>query len=354
MLWAVIMAGGVGSRFWPESRKTTPKQFLPFFGKQTLLEATAERLKGVVPPSRLIVITQKDKVRLVKKLIPQIPSSQIVGEPVGRNTAPCAVLAAAIAQKKDPHAVIVLLPADHHIQKKSAFQKALKGAHALAKESLMPVTFGVKPTSPHTGYGYLETQKAYKKKGMPGAFLLKRFCEKPSLHRAKKYYRSKKFYWNSGIFVWSAQALLDASSKHLNSAYDLAKKITKGPFQTKMESVFPKMPSISIDYGLMEKLGGKILTLPVNFGWNDVGGWYSFGELCAKDREHNVLYGDVLCVESRENIVRGKKRLITLLGIENLVVVDTEDALMICRKDNTEDIRKIVEKLKNQKYQNYL
>ncbi|MDD5672051.1 MAG: mannose-1-phosphate guanylyltransferase, partial [Candidatus Omnitrophica bacterium] len=271
MLWAVIMAGGAGTRFWPESRRKLPKQFLRFFGSKTLLEETVARLRDVVPASRTIVITSRDKVALSRKLLKKVPAAHILGEPVGRNTAPCAALAAAIALRKDPEAVIALLPADHHIGKPGAFRRALRTAFRVALKGRLPVTFGIKPAFAHTGYGYLEMGPLTERPSGAAVYRLKRFHEKPDGRKAAVFLRSGKFLWNSGMFVWRADEALKATARYQPDIDNLVNKIMGASLQQGLNRWFAKMPSISIDYGLMEKMKGRILTMPVDFGWNDVG-----------------------------------------------------------------------------------
>jgi len=354
MLWVVIMAGGSGTRFWPESRQRHPKQFLRFFNQKTLLEETVSRFKQVVDPSRILIVTQEDKVSLVRKLVKGIPSSQILGEPVGRNTAPCAALAASLVLRKDPKAVIVLSPADHTIQKIHAFVKAVKAAHKIAEKSCLPVTFGIKPAFPHTGYGYLELGRFLGRAGGIRVYRLKRFHEKPVLAKAKRFYRSGKFLWNGGMFIWKAEECLKATKKYLPRIYHLTMSMTQRNFRSRFKRSFARMPSVSIDYGLMEKMKGQILTMQVEFDWSDVGGWQSFYELHQKDRNRNVTMGPCLMIDSSGNLVRSQKRFVTLLHVHNHVVIETPDAILVCPRDKTEDIRKIVKTLKNMNQKQYL
>lgn len=352
MLWAVLMAGGSGTRFWPESRRANPKQFLKIFGRKTLLEATAHRLAGLVPPSRMLVITLGAKRTHAARLLKKIPSRQILGEPVGRNTAPCAILAAAWIVKQDPNAVIALLPADHRIEKENAFRRSLLEAAKVAARTEYPVTFGIKPDSPHTGYGYLELGQR-----TGHVYRLERFHEKPDHATANRFLKSSRFLWNSGMFIWRADALLAAAKRHLPRAYKLAEKIAAGSVQPDMKHHWAAMPNISMDYGLMEKLGGKILTMPVDFGWSDVGGWLALAAIWPKDRSGtsgNVLLGNVLAVDSSGNVVKSGRRLVVMLGMKDHVVVDTDDALLVCPKLKTENIREIVAALKAKKLERYL
>ena len=352
--WAIIIAGGSGTRFWPESRRSLPKQFLGLFGKKTLLEETQDRLLKVVPKSRILVFTSKDKAALTRKLL-KLPASQVIGEPVGRNTAPCAVWAASLVLKKDPSAVLGIFPADHFIRDGKKFTKTLKAAYQAAEEQGMPVTLGIKPESPHTGYGYLEMGPKFSAvKGIP-IYRLKQFCEKPALPAAKRYCSSGKFLWNAGIFVWRADCLLETARKALPKVFKAATKIVNEKIsQVSLHKLFAALPNISIDYGLMEKIRGGILTVPVSMGWNDVGGWSALKNLLVKDKKGNVASGQTLLVDSKDNFIKSKGKLIATIGLERHVVVESEDAILICPLDQTESIRKIVQTLEKDRKTRFL
>ena len=235
------------------------------------------------------------------------------------------------------------------------FRQALETAYHLAMRERFPVTFGIKPTYPHTGYGYLELDTLWRKEGAFEVFRLKNFCEKPSLSIARRFFESKQFLWNSGMFVWRADALLEAARHFLPEAHALALKIAHQPqLKSAMKKLFHKMPNVSIDYGLMEKLKGKILTMPLDLDWNDLGGWQSFSEFWPQDEWGNIAKGNVTFVRSSGNTVKADKRLIALLDVKDLFVIDTEDALLICPKDSTESVREVVKALKEKKLEKYL
>ena len=354
MNWAVIMAGGSGTRFWPESRKHRAKQFLNLFGPKTLLEQTFDRVKKTIPSSRILVFTALDKAASTAKLL-HIPRSQVIGEPTGRNTAPCAAWAASLILKKDPSAVLGIFPADHFIKDEAAFAKVLRVAFGQADESGMPVTLGIKPGQPHTGYGYLEI--AGKKTTIHGTpvFFLKRFHEKPGLSRARAYFRSKKFLWNAGIFIWRADCLLETTRRELPAVFKAVVKLAAGGISSATaKKLFTKVPNISIDYGLMEKLSGGILTVPVSMGWSDVGSWATLGDLLPVDRGGNLSIGNNILVESSGNIVKGTGRLIATVGLKDHVVVDIGDAVLVCPVNETESIRKIVVELQKRNMHRFL
>ena len=353
MLWAVIMAGGSGTRFWPESRVSRPKQFLSLFGKKSLLEQTVDRLLKVIPRDRIYVVAQKEhRAWILKRL--KISPPQVLGEPVGRNTAPCATLLAALIFRRDPNAVLALLPADHRIGRPKIFQKALRAAGEIAQARGLPVTFGIEPDFPHTGYGYLEQGPFEGRQRGLAFFRLKRFHEKPSLSKARRFLKNGRFLWNSGMFVWRADKILEAARTHLTQAYGIAQKISKAGLSRGLKPWYGRMPNISIDYGFMESLKGKILTVPVDIQWHDLGGWQAFADLWPQDAKGNVARGNVLMLDSTGNIVKGRKRLIAMLGVKDLVVVDSEDALLVCPKSHTESIRKIVQALAAKKMAEYL
>lgn len=353
MIWAVIMAGGQGTRFWPESRRARPKQFLNLFGRKTLLEQTLDRIRAVIPSERVLIVTQEDKIPLVRRLAGR--QVHVIGEPVGRNTAPCLVVAAAWISRRDPDAVLAILPSDHRIEKETGFRKALRAAADVAKTSGRPVTFGIKPGFPSTGYGYLEMSGRLSRVQGFDVFTLRRFHEKPPLAKAKHFLKTGNFLWNSGMFIWTAKGVLAAAGKHLAPVLRLALKITSsGELQKNMRRHFKDMIAISIDYGLMEKLKGKILCIPVDFGWSDVGSWKALADFTVPDKNGNAAAGDVIFVKSRGNFVKAGGKLVALVGISNAVVVDTGDALLVCDKAETESIRDVIAALKERKLERLL
>lgn len=354
MNWAVIMAGGSGTRFWPESRSDLPKQFLGLFGKKTLLEQTRDRLLKIVPRERILVFTQKNKVTLTRKLL-GLPAAQVIGEPVGRNTAPCAAWAASLVLGKDPSAVLGIFPADHYIRDEKRFARVLRAAYRTAEREGMPVTLGIKPDCPHTGYGYLEMgPKVFASEGVP-VHRLKRFHEKPGPAAAKRYCRSGKFLWNAGIFIWRADCLLETARKHLPRVFRTVTAIVNEKIPVgQIKNLFAKLPAVSIDHGFMEKIPGQILTIPVSMGWNDVGGWSALRNLLRKDQKGNAVSGNTLLVDSSDNFIRSKQKLIAVIGLKGHVVVESDDAILVCPVERTESVREIVSALAQTKRVRYL
>jgi len=352
MNWAVVMAGGRGTRFWPASRNKRPKPFLPLLGKRTLLEETVRRLSPLFSPSRILVVLQADLVSQAKRLLKRIPRENILGEPIGRNTAPCCVFAAARVSRRDPNAKLVFLPADQRIHPKSLFQKTLKLAFDLVDEK--PVLLGMRPDSPHTGFGYLEVNR--KKKVIRGIpyFTVRRFHEKPSLGRAKEFIKRGNFFWNGGTFVWRLDAFKQSVRRYSPKLYPAFDKLQAVQLnQTKLQRTYRALPSISIDYAVMEKMQNVHCLLAL-FEWSDLGGWPGLTQFWSKDSAGNRVRGKAVLIKSRRNIIEASKRLVALLGTEDLLVVDTPDALLVCPRNRTEEIRDVVRELERRKAFQYL
>lgn len=347
------MAGGSGTRFWPRSTRDEPKQFLKLFGERSMLQATADRLNPLVPPERIWVITNQRYEKLVRQQLPEVPGRQVVGEPVGRNTAPCVALAAALLKQKDPEATMIVLPADHLIGDPDEFRSVL-GA-AASKTGNDPqglITIGIRPDHPETGYGYIEYLKGEKcgeTEGHP-VCEVKRFREKPDRQTARSFLESGNFLWNSGMFVWKAGTILRRFGDHLPQVGRLL-----GPLQDALEdgetregitAFYEKCPSISIDYGIMEK-ADRVWVIPGDFRWNDVGSWSAVFELREKDGQGNVVRTENLLAEdSSGNLVHSESgKMIALVGMENTAVVETEDAILVCRLDRAQDVKQIVKRL---------
>jgi len=329
--YCVIMAGGIGSRFWPYSRKNKPKQFLDFFGAgQTLLQLTFDRYKKIVPQENIFVITNIAYENLVKEQLSELDESQILLEPTRRNTAPCIAWASQHIQQLNPDANIIVAPADHLILKEEEFIEAIQKGLEFVAHSPQLLTLGIKPSRPETGYGYI--QIADEKQG--DFYKVKTFVEKPQLEFAKIFVESEEFYWNSGIFLWNVHTILDAFG---NIMPEIASKLTAG------EEGFTSSPNISIDYGIMEKAENVYVQI-CNFGWADLGTWGSLHEALPKDQQKNVIIkGNTLLYECKNNIIAVPKgKLAVLQGLEDYLVADTDNVLLICRKDDESTIRRYV------------
>lgn len=346
-VYAVIMAGGAGTRFWPASRSLRPKQLLPLAGSstETLLAATVRRLSPLVTEDRVIVVTGEHLAEGTRKAVPGVPAAQILKEPAPRNTAPCIAWATALVARLDPEAVIAVLPSDHFITDEAAFRRVLEQAIATAASGRV-TTVGIVPTRPETGYGYIEV-------GEPidaNAKSVVRFVEKPDRARAEQFLAGKKHLWNAGMFFFRASDMTSLVAQHLP---DLAKGIATidaAPNDAGVvKTVFPTLPSISIDHGVMEK-AANLAVVPGDFGWNDVGSWQSAWELAEHDAAGNGLEkgGGAIAIDAKNNLVRslGGKKVIALVGVNDLVVVETDDAVLVIPRDRAQDVRLVVEALK--------
>jgi mannose-1-phosphate guanylyltransferase len=339
----IIMAGGRGTRFWPASRGGLPKQFLPIGGTGSLLARTGKRLWPLAPPHDAWVVTNVAHVGIAADHLPEIPRDQIVGEPVGRNTAPCIALAAALVAKEDPEGVLLVAPADHWIGDEEAFRATCEAGVRIAREERGLVTFGVVPTGPETGYGYIEAGD--KLEGGGGARRVVRFTEKPDRKTAEEFLTGGRHYWNSGIFAWRADVFLEElEGQHPDMAAEcrrIAKAVDRG---SALETGYPGLTSISVDYAVLEH-SDNVFVVPARYPWSDVGSWDALAAISEPDESGNVLEGDSMAIESEGCFVRAGTRFIAVVGVDDLVVVDMPDALLISSMSRTQDVKKVVEAL---------
>ena len=355
MLWAIIMAGGQGTRLWPASRRHNPKQFLKLFGKKSLIESTIRRVSKVVSPKRIFIITDSVHLKRTRKLFPKIPASQVIGEPVGRNTAATVGLGAFLIYKKDPEAVCAVFPSDQLILDEKDFSIAIRQAADWAKQGPHHVVFGIRPAYPATAYGYVERKPKAIRKNL---YCVKRFVEKPRAALARKFFKSSRYYWQAGIFVWGADTILDSFRRYLPVHFRLLSQIVRdwkeGQTDFSKPHLFTRIPKISVDYGIMEKLK-TIYVMPAPFGWDDVGSWKAVESVWSKDADQNASLGHCIFLKAKENLVFASPgRLICLIGVHNLAVVDTKDALLVASKHHSEQIKDLVQFLKKRKYGRYL
>lgn len=338
--WAVVMAGGAGTRFWPLSRRAKPKQLLSLAADVSLLAATVRRIAPIVPASRVLVVTAAHLVEATRAELPDVPAENFLGEPAARNTAPCVGWAAEVVSARDPDGILAVLAADHHVTDEAGYLAAVRTALAAAASGAL-VTVGLRPTRPETGYGYLEVGDALG----DGSHRALRFVEKPSRALAEEFLASGRFLWNSGQFFFRASAILEAIDAHLPGlAAGLSALRTSGP--ESIHDIFPTLPSISIDHGVMEKAQG-VRVVPADFGWSDVGSWTTAWELAAKDAAQNgVTDADTVLVDTDGCYVRARPgKIVALIGVSDLVVVDTDDALLIMPRDRAQDVKLVVEAL---------
>jgi mannose-1-phosphate guanylyltransferase / mannose-6-phosphate isomerase len=357
---AVILAGGSGSRLWPLSRQHLPKQFLSLGGAASLLQATINRLVPVVDASNVLIVTQEShaKGEAYHALLPY----QMLFEPVGRNTAPAIALAAAYLTANGEDPVMVVLPADHIIEDEKQFREHL-GSAIKAAESGKLITFGIQPVRADIGFGYI---KITEKRGLSGKaasgstqssvpesqsciYEVERFTEKPDRATAERFVQEGGYYWNSGMFVWRASVILDEIRQYLPEVYRVVQAILAESrngldFQQAVKKHFSAMPSISIDYGVLEK-SSKVSLIPCDIGWNDVGSWQAVHEISAKDENGNALQGNVIALDCRNSLIRAEKRLVAAIGVEDLSVIETADAVLISKNDQTQRVREVVDEL---------
>lgn len=341
------MAGGRGERFWPKSRKSLPKQFLSLTDDgKTMIQLTIERISPLVDIKDVYISTNKNYKELVLEQLPGIPEENILCEPIGRNTAPCIGLGAMHIAKKYEDATMIVLPSDHLIKYNKMFLHTLEDGCKVAEKGSNLVTIGITPDYPETGYGYIK----FNPDEIDGqAFAVDRFVEKPNIELAKQYLATEEYLWNSGMFIWKVSTILDNIQKFLPDTYAGLKTIQAAigteEQDTVLEKVFPEFASESIDYGIMEK-ASNIYIIPGTFGWDDVGSWLAVGRIKKSNEDGNVVDGNIITIDSKNNIIQGGKKLIAAVGLENLIIVDTEDATLVCDKDSAGEIKKVLENLK--------
>lgn len=356
---AVIMAGGRGTRFWPRSREQKPKHLLDIVSHRTIIQETVDRIRPLVRPKNILIVTGRKHARELMKQLPEIPPENIIIEPVGRNTAACIGLAALHIQKKTKDDIMVVLPSDHAIGDPEKYRAVLSAAAGAAKTENALVTVGIKPTGPHTGFGYLEGGDSLGAIAGEEILRVKSIREKPDAAKARAFVQSGKFFWNSGMFVWKASTILKEIERFLPDLHSGLMTIRNAlgtTSETKtVAKIYQGLASISIDYGVMEK-AGNVLVLPAEFGWNDVGSWDALWEISAKDNKGNARTGNspTLLEDTENSLVCSPKKLVALVGMKDIIVVETRDALLICKRGRSQDVKKIVDALEAEKLDHLL
>lgn len=355
-LWAVLMAGGSGTRFWPASRARRPKQLLALAGRRTLLQDTFARVKPLAPAARTLVVAHRDHARAVRAQLPELPRAHVLAEPVARNTAACAALAAFTIAERDPRALMLLLPSDHVMQDTGAWRELVRaGAEDVARTDAV-LTLGLTPTRPETGFGYIRVGAPVAGARAPGLRAAKAFVEKPALARARRFLASGRYLWNSGVFLVRAGRLVELVREHLpGTAHGLEAVFARPRARRAAElaRVYPGLPAVSLDHGVMEK-ARPLIVLPARIGWSDVGSWSGLTEVLPADREGNVALGDALHVESSGCVTYSTGGLIAAVGVKDLVIVKTGDAVLVCPRERSQDVRRIVEELRRLKRESLL
>lgn len=344
--YAVIMAGGIGSRFWPQSRENKPKQYLTLVDDGSLIQNTAARLKGLFNDDQIYIVSTTRQQPLLREQLAWLAQEQIFFEPMGRNTAPAIGLAAVHLQQQNPQAVMVVLPADHRITKTNTFLQKLQTAlNVVHKDNQALVTIGIQPTYAATGYGYLESEDAIDKSGVSR---VKRFREKPGKDTAQQFVHHGNFYWNSGIFIWRASTILEQIRLYMPKLHEglerIQKTIATKDYESTVADVYAQLKGESIDYGVMEH-ASNVLMVRGDFGWSDLGTWEEVYNISEKDENNNVVKGQALLKDVKNSYIQAGDRTLSIIGLTDVIVIDEEDAMLICKRDHSQDVRWVVSKL---------
>ncbi|PRY16339.1 mannose-1-phosphate guanylyltransferase (GDP) [Pontibacter ummariensis] len=353
--YVVIMAGGIGSRFWPFSRTNYPKQFHDVLGiGETMLQMTMNRFKDICPPENVFVVTNKDYKELVQEQLPELSDNQILLEPVGRNTAPCVAYASYKIAQLNPNANLIVTPSDHAVLKQDVFTSVIREAvEAVAKDDIL-LTLGITPSRPDTGYGYIQ----YINNESQSIKKVKTFTEKPNLELAKMFLESGEFVWNSGIFIWNVQTILRAFHQHLSDIteiFDEGSAVMNTPEERDfITRAYSQFRNVSIDYGVMEKVDNVYVML-TDIGWSDLGTWNSLYTINTKDEQGNVVDGDVMLYDTKDCIVKTPKdRLVVIQGLEDYIVAEYDNVLMICKKTEEQKVKEFMADAKSKKGPDYI
>jgi mannose-1-phosphate guanylyltransferase len=359
-VYAVIMAGGVGSRFWPRSTEKTPKQLLEIVNSGTLIQNTVERISSLIEPSKILIVTNKLQKPAVAKQLPQVPAENIIVEPIGRNTAPCIGLAALFIRRMDPDAVMVVLPADHLIADPEEFRRILSLSIWVAYESGKLITIGINPSRPETGYGYIQVideddgTNPYLDRGI---FKVKTFAEKPNRETAHKFLQSGDFIWNSGMFIWKVDTILreiSASLPELSGELEnIDGAIGTDRITQAIETGYGMIRGISIDYGVMEK-AHEVYVLRGEFGWSDVGSWDEVYRLSGKDADGNSVTGKAVLHGTKNTLVHAGDKIIAAVDVEDLIIIASDNAILVCRRGESQDVKEVVDYLRRKQMTEYL
>ena len=353
-IFAIIMAGGIGARFWPRSKKKNPKQLLKIFGENTLIQDTVQRINGICPKENIIIVTNEKQRDGVIEQLPDIPTENIIVEPFGRNTAPCIGLASVIIQKKSPDAITIVLPADHVIRDNDDFLSTIKTAADFAVENPALVTIGIVPTRPETGYGYIQIDED---SGKNDVYKVLTFAEKPNYATAVNFVKSGDFFWNSGMFIWKTETIMNEIQKHMPDLFEglmnIKEQLDSPDFINILSNIYGQLRSISIDYGIMEK-SENVFLVKGKFNWSDVGSWEAVYELSEKDEDGNVKIGSIYTDMAVDSYIYSPEKFTAVIGVDNIIVINYKDTLLICKRDKAQDVKNIIDYLKLNKLNDHL
>jgi len=359
-VFAVIMAGGVGARFWPRSREKSPKQLLEIIGRGTMIQNSVQRLEEIVDARDIFIVTNRVQKPQIVRQLPHFHEENIIVEPMGRNTAPCIGLAAMAIRRLDPRAVMVVSPADHLIQDVEEFKRVMRVAIDTADQSESLLTIGIHPTHPETGYGYIQMfveDGEHNPYFSRGVLRVKTFAEKPNLQTAERFLASGDFLWNSGMFVWRVDVILRQIELLLPELYEELMKIENAMdtphFQSALEMAYGLIRGISIDYGVMEK-AGAVYVIPGKFGWSDIGSWDEVYRVSGKDDNANCINGKVIQRDTAASYIYSPNKLVATIGVSDLIVINTDDALLICKRGRSQDVKEISDYLRRKQMNEYL
>lgn len=352
-LFAVILAGGSGTRLWPFSRQNFPKQLLRLSpeGRYSLLQETLKRIESRIPPENTIFVASEQLIPEIRSQVNEYmgessSSCRIIGEPMPRNTAPAILLGALVVHETDPEGLVLVLPSDHVIEDVSAFEQAIDASLDAARDGFL-VTYGIRPTRPETGYGYIKAGES-----IGNVYRVDRFEEKPDPERAREFLEDQNYSWNSGIFLFSAKSIIDEAHKHQPDLMNQLETLDLELF-TNIREIFESIEPISIDYGIMEKTD-KAATLPTAMGWSDLGSWDSFHDIGVKDERGNVVSGNVMCFDTSDSLLLESGKVVAVAGMKDVIVIDTDDALLVCPRGSSQDVKKVVERLEMEKMREHI
>lgn len=358
-MYIVLMAGGTGTRFWPRSRKRYPKQLLNIIGSRSMLQLTYDRIKNMTSADRILIITNEEQKPIIEDQLPEIPQTNIIAEPMGRNTAPCIGLAATIIKKiQNQNEVMVVLPADHLIGDANSFVKTINAGVEYIESNNCLLTLGVTPNYPETGYGYIQAGDKITNINDKAIYKVKTFAEKPNKDTAERFLKSGDFFWNSGMFIWKVNHILEEIDEHIPELSEDLKQIEasfgKSKFDKIVQEVYSRSKAISIDYGVMEH-AKDVCVIKADFQWNDLGSWEAVYNISPKDKSGNVVDSQhSILINAKNNYLYSSKKLIAAVDVENLVVVEIDDAILICKKDNSQNVKSIVEYIERKDMEEYL